>query len=50
MPVTKTDKILRELLTDLAAGKLGVPGDRFLTTRELTTLKDVSLKTAFHII
>ncbi len=50
MPITKTDKILRELLTDLAAGKLGVPGDRFLTTRELTTLKDVSLKTAFHII
>ena len=47
MPITKTDKILRELLTDLAAGKLGVPGDRFLTTRELTTLKDVSLKTAF---
>lgn len=50
MPVQKTDKIIRELLTDLSAGKLGIPGDRFLTTRELTVLKDISLKTAFGIL
>ena len=50
MSVTKTDRILRELLTDLAAGKLGMPEDRFLTIRELAMQKNVSLKTAFHII
>ena len=50
MSATKRDKILGEILGELAAGKFGAPGERFLTTRELASGKGVSLKTGFHII
>ncbi len=46
----KREKILEEILGELSAGKFGSPGERFLTTRELGVRKNISLKTAFHII
>ncbi len=50
MSLTKSEKILQELYSDLEAGLLGGAEERFLTTRELMELKGVSLKTAFRII
>ncbi len=50
MSATKTDKILGEVLSELSAGKFGIPGDRFITTRDLAFRKTISLKTAFHVI
>lgn len=50
MAMSKSDRIIGELYTELSAGKLGAPDDRFLTIRELMLRKGVSLKTAFRII
>ena len=50
MSVTKSEKILQEIYSELRTGQLGQPDDRFITTRELVEKKGVSLKTAFRII
>ena len=50
MSISKSEKVLQELYTELQAGQLGQPDKRFLTTRELVSRKGVSLKTAFKII
>ncbi len=50
MPEVKTENIVRELLEGVASGTLGRPGDIFMTTRELSAEKKVSLKTAFRIL
>jgi len=50
MSESKTLRIVGELKNGIASGKFGRIGDRFLTTREICDLKQVSLKTAFHIL
>lgn len=50
MQKTKTERIVDELKNGIAAGKYGGSGGRFLTTREICECKQVSLKTAFHIL
>jgi len=50
MTETKTERIIRELKAGIVSGELGHSGDRFLTTRELCALKNISLKTAFGIL
>lgn len=50
MTETKTERIVGELKTDIASGKIGGVGDRFLTTREICDCKRISLKTAFHVL
>lgn len=50
MSLTKSEKILEEIYSELQAGAFGQPDDRFLTTRELVVRKNISLKTAFRII
>ena len=50
MSESKTLRIVGELKNDIASGKFGRIGDRFLTTREICECKHVSLKTAFHIL
>ncbi|MBE6405596.1 MAG: hypothetical protein E7040_06205 [Lentisphaerae bacterium] len=50
MALTKSEKILEEIYSELQAGAFGQPDDRFLTTRELVVRKNISLKTAFRII
>lgn len=50
MAVTKSEKILQEIYSELRSGQLGQPDERFLTTRELVEKKNISLKTAFGII
>ena len=50
MTETKTSRIVEEFKTDIASGKFGRVGDRFITTRAICDRKQVSLKTAFHIL
>ena len=50
MTETKTTRIVEELKADIASGKIGRIGDRFLTTREICDRKQISLKTAFQIL
>ena len=50
MRKTKTERIVEELKNGIAAGEFGGSGGRFLTTREICERKQVSLKTAFHIL
>ena len=50
MAKTKTSRIVEELKADIASGKFGRFGDRFLTTREICERKQISLKTAFHVL
>ena len=50
MSKTKTSRIIEELKADIASGKFGRIGDRFLTTREICEHKQISLKTAFHVL
>ena len=50
MTETKTARIAEELKADIASGKFGRIGDRFLTTREIGERKRISLKTAFHVL
>ena len=50
MQQTKTERIVEELKNGIAAGEFGGSGSRFLTTREICECKQVSLKTAFHIL
>ncbi len=49
MPVSKSEKIVRELTAGVASGELGRSGDRFMTTRELAAKYGVALKTAFQV-
>ena len=46
----KSIAIIQELKEEIAQGKLGKSGDRFMTVRELCEAKQISLKTAFHIL
>lgn len=50
MPQIKTEMIVRELMDGIATGELGRCGDVFMTTRELSENKQVSLKTAVRIL
>ena len=49
MPVSKSEKIVRELTANVASGELGRSGDRFMTTRELAERYGIALKTAFQV-
>jgi len=46
----KAERIVKELLGEIAAGRYGSFGAAFLTTRDLASYKQVSLKTAFSIL
>ncbi len=50
MPFRKTEEVVREMLGELSQGKYGVPGDRFIASRELALQKGVSPKTAFRVV
>lgn len=47
---TKQDRVVEELLDEIASGRHGSFGEVFMTTRDLAAYKNVSLKTAFSIL
>lgn len=47
---TTQDRVIEELLQEIASGRHGSFGAPFLTTRELAAYKKISLKTAFAVL
>ena len=47
---TKQDRVVGELLDEIASGRYGSFGNAFMTTRDLAAYKKISLKTAFSIL
>lgn len=47
---TKQDRVVGELLDEIASGRYGSFGNAFMTTRALAAYKKISLKTAFSIL
>lgn len=45
----KAERVIKELLDEIASGRHGAFGDAFMTTRDLAAYKRISLKTAFSI-
>ena len=47
--MSKLDKLIVVVMSDIANGKYGKAGDRFITMREMTVQKQISLKSAFTL-
>ena len=47
--MSKLDKLIVVVMSDIAEGKYGKAGDRFITMREMTIQKQISLKSAFTL-